>query len=318
MFDVPFKDIVFLGGFENFVYEFSKQSKDYILRFVHSTHRPYNQVLAELEFIDYLSKHNASVSTVITSKNNLIAERINLNEIDYFTVCVFTKAPGGYVEEADVTPAFLAHFGREVGRLHRLTKTFKPLHKRLHWYEEDLRNMAVRYFDIEDNEVLTLFDSIVDEIKLLPTSVDDYGLIHTDLHFHNMYLSNRILTFFDFDDSNYKHFISDIAIILYYRHTNRVMFDDNYTKDNYQNDVRKMLEFFLLGYKKENTLDPKWYQQLNLFMSLRSVILYIVMVAAGFKTHEDERYREYVKKAKIRALQHTMNLDLNRLLDGLM
>jgi Ser/Thr protein kinase RdoA (MazF antagonist) len=192
-----------------------------------------------------------------------------------------------------------------------------PIHKRHHWYEDDLRDMALRYFDESDKEVLNLFDSIVDKIKLLPTSVDDYGLIHTDLHFHNMYLSDGKLTFFDFDDCSYKHFISDIAIILYYRHTNRVMFDDDYTIEDYQNDVARMFKFFLLGYKKENTLDPKWYLQLNLFMSLRSVSLYIVMVAAGFKTHEEQRYRDYVEKAKVRALQHTMNLDLDRLLDGL-
>ena len=46
-----------LGGFENFVYEYEKEKISYILRFVHSSHRDFTQVEAEIEFIDYLKSY---------------------------------------------------------------------------------------------------------------------------------------------------------------------------------------------------------------------------------------------------------------------
>ena len=56
-------------------------------------------------------------------------------------------------------------------------------------------------------------------IKGYDQTIDSYGLIHTDLHFGNMYYDGQTLTIFDWDDACYKHFISDIAIILFYTFT---------------------------------------------------------------------------------------------------
>ena len=80
LYDVDPKTIHFLGGFENFVYEYTKHNQAYILRFVHSNHRSYDHVLAELEFIDYLHQHAASVSNVVHSIQNAIVERLPIDD----------------------------------------------------------------------------------------------------------------------------------------------------------------------------------------------------------------------------------------------
>ena len=94
LYNVPFESIKYLGGFENFIYEFKKDKIDYILRFVHSDHHDYNLVLGEIEFVDYLDKNNASVSAVIHSNNDKVVEKIIINETDYFSVSVFVKGMG--------------------------------------------------------------------------------------------------------------------------------------------------------------------------------------------------------------------------------
>jgi len=41
-------------------------------------------------------------------------------------------------------------------------------------------------------------------------------LIHTDVHAGNFFVDDGRITVFDFDDSSYQWFASDIAIALYY------------------------------------------------------------------------------------------------------
>ena len=89
LFDVETSQINYHGGFENFIYMFTKNGSEYVLRFVHSDHRIFNHVLAEIEFIDYLDKHGACVSTVVESINHKIVEKIMINDKDYFSVSVF-------------------------------------------------------------------------------------------------------------------------------------------------------------------------------------------------------------------------------------
>ena len=100
LYDIQFETIKKIGGFENFVFEYHKNDNDFILRFVHSGHRSYEQVLAELEFIDYLAKNSAKVSTVMHSHFNNLVEKVELDKNVYFTICVFEKAKGRKVEKS--------------------------------------------------------------------------------------------------------------------------------------------------------------------------------------------------------------------------
>ncbi len=113
-----------VGGFESFVFEFSDGSESYILRFVHSSHRVYEQVLAELEFIEYLDSNNSPVSTVIHSINNKTVEKIEIDDIRYLSVCVFEKAHEVLVTETDQTDEFFIMFGE---KLENFTISQNPL-----------------------------------------------------------------------------------------------------------------------------------------------------------------------------------------------
>ena len=85
-YGVSFEQIKRLGGFENFIYEFTDKGNDYVLRFVHSNHRTFEQVYAELEFIDYLDKNDCAVSTVMHSENDNLVEVIEIDKNNYFTI----------------------------------------------------------------------------------------------------------------------------------------------------------------------------------------------------------------------------------------
>jgi len=167
------------------------------LRFVDSTHRSFNQVYAELEFIEYLDQHQANVSTMIHTTNNELLVKIDTLNEEYFSVCAFTKAKGRMVEKNDFSDEFFFDFGKAVGKLHRLTKDFKPVHRRYHWHEEDYIDIGRRNLPQELLFVVKKAQEHTEKLKRYKTDIDSYGLIHTDLHFGNMFFDGKELTFFD-------------------------------------------------------------------------------------------------------------------------
>jgi len=275
-YDIDESKIKSLGGFENFVYEYSKNDELYILRFVHSSHRVYNYVLAEIEFIDYLHENGANVSKVVKSINNNVSERVDINKEEYFTVTAFEKADGTFVDRKEKSKEFNYKFGKAVGKLHSLTKLYKPVHKRYQWYEEDYIGIGKRNLNKEDLFVVDKTLALIEKLKKLPMDIDSYGLIHTDLHFGNIFYDNEKFTFFDFDDSSYKHFISDIAIIIFYQFGFGDISEEEKTEKVYN-----FLIDFCTGYLEENNLSLDWFDHINDFLKLREIILFMVIYGAG-------------------------------------
>ncbi len=299
LYDTTFESIKKIGGFENFVYEYNKDGEDYIIRYVHSSHRTKDQVFAELEFIDYLDKNDARVSTVVHSINDELVETISINANEYFIICVFEKASGTHVNRETLTDEFFEMFGKEVGKLHRLTKTFRPVHKRIQWYEDPMHFKAEECLPEKDIVIIERYKEVLARIKSIPTNVDNYGLIHTDLHFGNMFISDGELTFFDWDDSSYKHFLSDIAIVIFYQPGFPL------EQEIMDKEAKRILVNFLKGYKKENTIDMELFKHFNDFLMLRSILLYVVIHEAGEELINSGWGQNYIAKHRDRIINNT-------------
>jgi Ser/Thr protein kinase RdoA (MazF antagonist) len=308
-YKVAFEDIKRLGGFENFIYEYVLDNEEYVLRFVHSHHRSFELVYAELEFIDYLAHNGANVSTVVHTIHNQLLFKVPAQDGYYFSVCVFTKAKGTYVKREQITNEFLEGFGQAVGRLHRLTKSYSPKHKRYNFFEEDYIEIGERNLHDTHQFVIDRAREITETIKGYERDVDSYGLIHTDLHFGNMYYDGQVLTFFDFDDASYKHFISDIAIIIFYTYGMGSLSDREI-----EDKTITLLQSFMKGYEKENKLDLKWFKRLNDFLMLRQVILFMVIHAAGEEMVEGPWGKRFIEKYETRIKENTPFFDVERVL----
>ena len=312
LYNTPFDTIKKIGGFENFVFEYLKDDKNYIMRFVHSSHRSEQQVLAELEFIDYLDKNNARVSTVVHSKNDKLLEVIKINEEDYFVICVFTKAPGTFIKKENLTNEFYEMFGKEVGKLHRLTKYYNPTHKRIDWDEELYIEQGRKSLPKNDQIIIEIYQNLIKKLQKLPKNIDNYGLIHTDLHFGNMYLYGQELTFFDWDDASYKHFISDIAIVIFYHFMN-----SNLTQQDIDDKTARILATFLKGYRTENSIDISFLSNLNDFLMLRTIVLYLVIHSAGIELTNSFWGKGYIDKFRDKIINEEPFLNLEIVLKDL-
>ncbi|PLX20095.1 MAG: hypothetical protein C0601_00170 [Candidatus Muiribacterium halophilum] len=267
-FNIEKESVKELDGYENFVYEVKINGKEHILRVGHSSHRDKKQVNGELLFIDHLHKNKVSVANPIFSKNNNLVETCEATN-GYFIGSVFNKALGSHLERGKKIPFnIVRQWGKTIGRSHSSSRKIKNI-ERYHWYEE--YGYWEKYVEKVPKIISEKYFECIEKVKNIKT--DHYGLVHADAHHGNFFVNNGKITLFDFDDCVYSHFINDIAIVFYYA------FKKN---ENGLVDVDKCYSFikeFMKGYLSENQISKEEFDNINLFLELRDVFLYIVFKA---------------------------------------
>ncbi len=269
-FDIQPASIELLDGFESYIYEFSRDDGDFILRLGHSLRRTPELIAGEVDWINYLAEGGANVSRAILSRNGNLVEAIDDGQGGQFLATAFVKAQGVPSWEVEWTPEFVQHYGRVIGRLHALTKDYTPpdpAWRRPEW--DAPGNLDLKdWLPPTEAAALTKFQELMPHFETLPKDRDGYGLIHQDAHGANFYIHEGQITLFDFDDSVYGWFIYDIAMVLFYAamwQEDKAAFTQEFMSD------------FLRGYKRENHLDPKWLNEIPHFLKLREIDLYAVI-----------------------------------------
>jgi Ser/Thr protein kinase RdoA (MazF antagonist) len=92
--------IELLDDVANFVYQFQSEKRWKILRITHSSHRTEDQILAELNWVNYLYDSGVPVVQPYLSNNKRLTEVFPVED-SYFTAVSFTFAPGQLIESAD-------------------------------------------------------------------------------------------------------------------------------------------------------------------------------------------------------------------------
>lgn len=305
LYGVKNSDLYFVGGFENYIYGF-KTDKEHIVRITHSSHRSVEEIKSELDFIFYLAKCKSKVSMPLESINNKLVEVIECKDGSYFIICAFEKAIGTPPNRDNLTPEFFFSYGKTVGEFHRLTKEYNISHgikRRYNWNQDLLIVNAKKYLPKEDEVVLKRLNKVIEEINKIDKNINNFGLIHTDIHMGNFFVHNNELTVFDFDDLAYQYFISDIAIALYYFTFMKDEKDQLFFAD-------KLMEPFMKGYLSINYLSKEDYLKIPLFLKLREIILYIVFhrtVDVGL----NEFANKYINRYKNRIINNIPFLDID-------
>jgi amicoumacin kinase len=264
-----------LGDFENYVYEIHKGDKPCILRLTHSSHRSREQVVAELEWVNYLHSTGVNVSLVSHSAHGNLVEEIQAGKTSFY-VCLFDKAPGSPVGIGSdlLGPALYQEWGRTIGKMNRVTKDFKEGQSlRAHWYDDDLLVNISNYLPAEDLGIIHEAKAIVETLQGFTAESNEYGLVHSDLHLGNFFYSEGEIHVFDFDDSSYHWFSSDIAIPLYYSTWGKLGRSSLEERSAFGEEF---LMNFLIGYYRENDLEDQWIMRIPLFLKLRDIVLYTV------------------------------------------
>lgn len=263
-----------LGGFESFIYEFNQNATGYILRITHSSRRTVAQISAELEFMEYLHENGVNCSRIMPAANGKSVVEVTDGK-ETFLVSAFTKVPGAHVTKDDVNADLHKEYGRLLGKMHRLAKTFQPKSSEIVRHEWDSWPGYGVALPAGNQKVIEKYQDLVKKVRTLAKNSNNYGLVHYDAHAGNFFLHQGELHIFDFDDSQYSWFIADIAIVLFYAVR-------SLPPDKAADYASEFLPAFLAGYRLENQLDAAEFKHIPLFLKLREFDLYYAIHEAGF------------------------------------
>lgn len=264
-------DIHLLDGFESFIYEFERDGSSYILRIGHSLRRSENLIKGEVDWINYLHDGGASVSRAVLAVNGDLVTAVPDDQGGYFLATAFEKAAGSPFSDELMSEDFYSRYGRLIGRMHSLTRKYKPADPtwtRPDWDDPEMLEVE-GWLPESEYLVVEKYRELKSHLDSLEKSADTYGLIHQDAHAGNLFVDEKgEITMFDFDDCAYSWYINDIAIVLFYI---ALGVDDqiSFTRD--------FMTHFLRGYRSENQFDAAWLKEIASFLKLREIDLYAVI-----------------------------------------
>jgi amicoumacin kinase len=258
-YGVESSDLSQLTAFENFVYEgVNSDGVEFVLRISHSARRTFDYTMGEIEFVRYLGAVRIPVSQPILSESGQFVEQIADSDPDHrFVVTAFERAEGVVFDDAPTLkeqfwkPPLFRDLGRLFARLHNRAQTFKlsnPRYKRQEWYEYDVVDID-RFAPRDEQLVRERTWRIIERLKQLPRTPDDYGVIHADLHMHNFCFADGRITAFDFDNCEYAWFVKDIAVLLFYVARAEA-------RGQREDAVAAFLAPFLEGYREHRRCEP--------------------------------------------------------------
>ncbi|SFB10191.1 Ser/Thr protein kinase RdoA involved in Cpx stress response, MazF antagonist [Clostridium frigidicarnis] len=302
-FGIDTSTLNLLGSFQNYVYEYKRQNKSYILRLTHSSHRKEDLVKGELDWILYLVNNGVSASRPVYSIHGKLTEKIDIDD-SYFIATSFEKAEGkkiGYPECLSNDELF-EECGRATGKIHFLSKKYRPSSKEIQrheWRENYYLKNIKKYIPDDQHKVYESYESIVNRINQLNKESDSFGLIHGDINVGNFLLSDKVINIFDFDECQYSWFVEDIAIQLFY--IIYVFLDDSI--EERQAQTYGFMENFMKGYYKENYIDEYWLKQIPIFLQLRELIVYIGLQRSVDFSNMNQWMENYISQSKLRIEQ---------------
>lgn len=278
LYGIAKEECHFIGGFQNLVYSYTKNNKNYVLRFSHDSHCSDTLILAELDWINYLADNGLSVCKSIQSIRQVDCEMVETNKDRYYVVA-FEMAKGHKINinnESEWNEEFFSRWGSMVGRIHSLTKKYKSKQvnaRRPHQYDKDQEFIHTISKKLEDTQTFSLekFIFLSEVLNPDPKKEHDlYGLVHNDIHSGNFHVLGKELQLFDFDECSYNWFGNDIAIPLFYsvseatpKYIERTEF------------AKKFLHHFLNGYAKEISITDDTLKHIPSLLKMREVVLHL-------------------------------------------
>ena len=254
--------------------------KRYALRISELGDRREEDYLAETEFVHYLAQNGAPVADVILSIHGRMVECIEndghktyLSLFDYAKGMLLCDNGYRYRDGASLEEYFY-NTGKALGAIHRLSREFRPVHRRPEFFDKYNREYIDRLIPDTYTELKNAIARRLDEFRELPMDAENYGLVHFDFCDGNYHVDMNTgdITVFDFDNCIYCWYMFDLAHVW----THGVGWFRN------EPDPKKRMAYMkwyfdtvLEGYRSETDVSEEMLEKLPLFIDM-TLIEFIV------------------------------------------
>ena len=264
-------NLEFVRKMENIVYRASKDGATVYLRFTSPLRREKSAILAELDWILFLSSQGLPVVKIVRDESGALCQTI-ANGDSQFEACVFAKVDGVHPSKEHARSGdFLYSLGALIAAMHLKTELYKPVVPVLReaWNQERGFRHARRALVRTTNTFMkTKFLEAHQWLLSLKQSRENYGLIHSDLISHNLFIDDaQIIHVIDFDDSCYHWHAFDLAIVIYH-----LALDDG--REFSSTEENNWLEHLLRGYRSVRPLDENDAKNIPKFVNFACLRLY--------------------------------------------
>jgi Ser/Thr protein kinase RdoA (MazF antagonist) len=252
--------------------QYEREEKSFLLRLTIPEHVDFALIPGEADWINYLADNGVRVPRIIPSQNGNLVEIIEVDGSSCAAVS-FEKMEGrpiNFEDSDEWNGELFRRYGDTIGKMHALNKRYDPADKsltRMQWYEQDWLDSCLLP---PESLVRRKCEELIQTLHSLPKDRDSFGLIHGDAHPWNVLLHEGRIVLTDFDFCEQSWFASDIAIILFYAIMAPVEGMEQTSFAAY------FMKNFMNGYRKENSIDAYWVEQIPSFLRLRMISKYIL------------------------------------------
>lgn len=261
------------GGRNQIVIVSRDGEKLYVLRISALGDRSENDYHAETEFIRFLAENGAPVANVIPSVQCRLVECVEADDKSVY-VSLFAYANGmlladnGYrYREGAPLSEYFYNTGKALGAIHRLSKTYKPVHPRPDYFDKYNMTYLDGLIPDEYSELKSAIAKRLDTFSALPKDKSCYGLVHFDYSDGNYHINmdTGAITVFDFDNCMNCWYMFDLA--------NLWLHNEGWTRQEPDPEKRFKLmqqcfDLQLQGYKTETDLPEELLKKLPLFIDM--------------------------------------------------
>lgn len=260
-----------------------KLGEKHVIRIHRPGYQTFKSIDSELKFLEALSCGiDLNVPKPRKTPHGDHIVEVSASGVDGSRLAVaFNWIDGRFVDKR-VTEDQLRGTGKLTASLHSFAENYTPpkgFERRVWDSEFTLKNAESRLGEFVDPQP---FHSACELVRKQLDGFGrkkEYGLIHADLHFGNVFFMKNGIAAIDFDDLGYAHFAYDYAVTL--------------------SSLRRRPQFDMLkdayaeGYEAVRALPKDWIDRLEVFMAARVVF----MVDWFFTRDDNPRLREYRAEA---------------------
>jgi len=250
----------------NAIFPFKSEEQVYFLRFAPIDEKEESAILAELEFLTYLKESNYTAIESKVSKNGKELEIIDTPWGKYYAA-VFKRVDGKALEDIELTDDIAFLWGKALGRLHTISKTYKPTYnKRNSWIDQLDWSEKVLFEFPEEREAIKELEVLKEYFLSLPITDENYGLIHYDFELDNVFYdeATNCITPIDFDDAIYHWYAMDVERAL-------VSIENEIPAER----VQEVTEGFLDGYRSEYFISNNMIELFPIFRRYANLYGYV-------------------------------------------